>query len=181
MVFAPITFLAFVGNDIQLDATAEAFLNDSIHHCAELHIIANKRQEGDWGEYQDKELSEREDHHIDAHEPILFFEVSVSDASEFVGKLQVQGTEIQSPNGQKYHVLRATAPAIPNAIAAFLLYVRDRSSMIPHCYFTWSEITPLANVSKFLFFGEGDTAPMTREIIRQSEPKPRRRPRVHVG
>ena len=167
--------------DIQLDATAEAFLNDSIHHCAELHIIANKRQEGDWGEYQDKELSEREDHHIDAHEPILFFEVSVSDASEFVGKLQVQGTEIQSPNGQKYHVLRATAPAIPNAIAAFLLYVRDRSSMIPHCYFTWSEITPLANVSKFLFFGEGDTAPMTREIIRQSEPKPRRRPRVHVG
>jgi hypothetical protein len=61
------------------------------------------------------------------------------------------------------------------------LYVRNRTSLIPHCYFTWSEITPIANVTRFLFFGEGDTAPMTREIIRQNEPKPRRRPRVHVG
>lgn len=168
-------------SEIQLDATADQFLQDSIHHCGELHIVTNKRQEGDWGEYQDKELAEREDHHIGEHEPVLFLEVSVSDASEFVGKLQVQGVEIESPNGQKYRVLRATAPAVPNAIAAFLLYVRDQSTMIPHCYFTWSEITPLANVSRFLFFGEGDTAPMTREIIRQSEPKPRRRPRVHVG
>ncbi len=167
--------------DIQLDDTAEQFLQNSIHHCGELHIIANKRQAGDWGEYQDKELSEREDHHIDSREPVLFFEVTISDASEFVGKLQVEGIEIPSPNGSKYHVLRATAPAVPNAIAAFLLYMRDRSTMTPHCYFTWSEITPLANVSRFLFFGEGDTAPMTREIIRQSEPKPRRRPRVHVG
>ncbi len=167
--------------EIQLDDTAEQFLQDSIHHCGELHIIANKRQAGDWGEYQDKELSEREDHHIDSREPVLFLEVSVSDASEFVAKLQVEGTLIKAPNGSSYHVLRATAPAVPNAIAAFLLYLRDRSTMIPHCYFTWSEITPLANVSRFLFFGEGDTAPMTREIIRQSEPKPRRRPRVHVG
>lgn len=167
--------------DIQLDETAEKFLQDSVHHCAELHIIANKRQAGDWGEYQDKELAEREDHHIDERDPVLFFEVTISDASEFVGKLHVEGVEVLDPNGSKYHVLRATAPAIPNAIAAFLLYVRNRSTMIPHCYFTWSEITPLANVSRFLFFGEGDTAPMTREIIRQSEPKPRRRPRVHVG
>jgi hypothetical protein len=167
--------------EIELDQTAEDFLQKNIHLCAELHIIAHKRQAGDWGEYQDKELSEREDHHIDARDPVLFFEVSISDASEFVGKLHVEGIEVLDPNGVKFHVLRATAPAVPNAIAAFLLYLRDRSTMIPHCYFTWSEITPLANVSRFLFFGEGDTAPMIREIIRQSEPKPRRRPRVHVG
>jgi hypothetical protein len=167
--------------EIRLDESAEAFLQDNVHHSGELHIIANKRQAGDWGEYQDKELAEREDHHISQADPIIFFEVEVSDASEFVGKLQVRGVEVESPNGQKYHILRATAPAIPNAIAAFLLYVRNRTSLIPHCYFTWSEITPIANVTRFLFFGEGDTAPMTREIIRQNEPKPRRRPRVHVG
>jgi hypothetical protein len=167
--------------EIRLDESAEAFLQDNVHHSGELHIIANKRQAGDWGEYQDKELAEREDHHIAQADPIIFFEVEVSDASEFVGKLQVRGVEVESPNGQKYHILRATAPAIPNAIAAFLLYVRNRTSLIPHCYFTWSEITPIANVTRFLFFGEGDTAPMTREIIRQNEPKPRRRPRVHVG
>jgi hypothetical protein len=167
--------------EIRLDESAEAFLQDNVHHSGELHIIANKRQAGDWGEYQDKELAEREDHHISQDDPIIFFEVEVSDASEFVGKLQVRGVEVESPNGQKYHILRATAPAIPNAIAAFLLYVRNRTSLIPHCYFTWSEITPIANVTRFLFFGEGDTAPMTREIIRQNEAKPRRRPRVHVG
>jgi hypothetical protein len=168
-------------SEIRLDDQAEAFISENVHHCAELHVIANKRQTGDWGEYQDKELAEREDHHISQTDPVLFLEVEISDASEFVGKLQVRGVEVVSPSGQKYHVLRATAPAVPNAIAAFLLYVRNRSSLIPHCYFTWSEITPLANVTRFLFFGEGDTAPMTREIIRQNEPQPRRRPRVHVG
>jgi hypothetical protein len=168
-------------DEIQLDETAEQFLQENLRHSAELHIVANKRQEGDWGEYQDKELSEREDHHIKADEPVLFLEVSISDASEFAGKLQVQGIEVLSPRGHKYHVLRATAPAVPNAIAAFLLYVRDRSGMTPHCYFTWTERPPFANVSRFLLLGEGDTAPMTREIMRQSEPNPRRRPRVHVG
>lgn len=34
---------------------------------------------------------------------------------------------------------------------------------------------------KFLAFGEGDTAPVTREVPRQNEPDPARRPRIHVG
>ena len=39
----------------------------------------------------------------------------------------------------------------------------------------------IMNVLKFLAFGEGDTAPVTREVLRKSEPDPLRRPRVHVG
>lgn len=166
--------------EIEFDKVAEDFIEDTAHR-SELHLIANKRQAGDWGEYHDKEFAEREDHHIDQRDPVLFFEVEVSDASAFDAKLQVRGLTIEGPNGEKYRILRATAPAVPNAIAAFLFELRNRTSLIPHCYFTWSEITPIANVIRFLFFGEGDTAPMTREIIRQNEPKPRRRPRVHVG
>ncbi|MFN7827674.1 MAG: amino acid transporter, partial [Acidobacteriota bacterium] len=67
------------------------------------------------------------------------------------------------------------------AIAAFLLNVRDTTGQIPHAYFGWTEGNPATYVLKFIFFGEGDTAPMTREVLRQAEPEPSRRPAIHVG
>jgi hypothetical protein len=71
--------------------------------------------------------------------------------------------------------------AVPNAIAALLLYMRDRTGQIPHVYFGWTEGNPITYLLKFLAFGEGDTAPVTREVLRQTEHDPLRRPRVHVG
>ena len=41
--------------------------------------------------------------------------------------------------------------------------------MIPHAYFGWTEGNPIAYLLKFLVFGEGDTAPVTREVLRQTE------------
>ena len=38
-------------------------------------------------------------------------------------------------------------------------------------YFGWTEGNPLTYLLKFLAFGEGDTAPVTREVLRQSEEK----------
>jgi len=80
-----------------------------------------------------------------------------------------------------YCVLRCKSPAIPNTIAALLLYIRDRTQKIPHVYFGWTEGNPVTYLLKFLAFGEGDTAPVTREVLRQAEANPNRRPRVHVG
>jgi hypothetical protein len=48
-------------------------------------------------------------------------------------------------------------------------------------YFGWTEGNPITYLLKFLAFGEGDTAPVTREVLRQFETDPLRRPRVHVG
>ena len=78
-------------------------------------------------------------------------------------------------------MLRCASPAIPNAIAALLLFIRDETRRIPHAYFGWTEGNPIAYLLKFLAFGEGDTAPVTREVLRQAEPDPELRPRIHVG
>ena len=75
----------------------------------------------------------------------------------------------------------ATSPAIPNAIAGLLLDLRDRTYSIPHAYFGWTEGNPITYLLRFLAFGEGDTAPVCREVLRQAEPDPARRPRIHVG
>ena len=55
-----------------------------------------------------------------------------------------------------HHVLRCTSPAIPNAIAALLLFSRDETGQIPHAYFGWTEGNPIVYLLKFLAFGEGD-------------------------
>ena len=82
---------------------------------------------------------------------------------------------------ERFRVLRCDSAAIPNAIAALLLFIRDRTDQLPHAYFGWTEGNPIVYLLKFLAFGEGDTAPVTREVLRQAEPDPSRRPRIHVG
>jgi hypothetical protein len=106
----------------------------------------------------------------------LFIEVRPGDVSAFSDRLAVTGVEVGG-----HRILRTTSPAIPNAIAALLLHIRDETGKIPHAYFGWTEGNPIVYLLKFLAFGEGDTAPVTREVLRQSEPDPLRRPRIHVG
>lgn len=55
------------------------------------------------------------------------------------------------------------------------------SDPLVFAYFGWTEGNPIAYLFKFLAFGEGDTAPVTREILRQVEPDTARRLRIHVG
>lgn len=127
-------------------------------------------------EYELKEREKRTDNHITPNEPILFFEVIPGDASEFSGILKINGENVGS-----FQVLRTESPAVPNAIAAFLLFLRNETGKLPHVYFGWSEGNPLSYLLKYIAFGEGDTAPVTHEVLRQAEKDPDRRPIVHVG
>jgi hypothetical protein len=39
----------------------------------------------------------------------------------------------------------------------------------------------VANFLRFLLFGVGEVAPVTREVLRRAEPDPARRPHLHAG
>lgn len=160
---------------IELDDAAKAFL-DELDEEGEFRIVTNRRETGDVTEYRFKEHEKRVDNHIPSSDPVLFYEIEPGDSSEFKGKLFIRGVDIEG-----YKVLRTQAPAVPNAIAAFLLYIRDTKGKIPHVYFGWSEGNPIMYLARYILFGEGDTAPVTREILRQAESDPEMRPSVHVG
>ena len=67
-----------------------------------------------------------ESHHLPPDERVLFVEVRPGDVSEFSRQLQVTGVDVAG-----HHVLRCVSPAIPNAIAALLLYMRDETGQHP--------------------------------------------------
>jgi hypothetical protein len=77
--------------------------------------------------------------------------------------------------------MEMTSPAVANSIAALLLHLRDEYRVKPNIYFEWTEGNPVSNLLRFLFFGVGEIAPITREVLRRAEPNRARRPRVHVG
>ena len=81
----------------------------------------------------------------------------------------------------EYRVLTVEAASIPNALASLVLDLRNRTDVRPHIYFEWTEGNPILHVGRFLLFGVGDVAPVTREVLRRAEPDRTRRPHVHVG
>ncbi|KQO01990.1 MULTISPECIES: APC family permease [unclassified Arthrobacter] len=106
----------------------------------------------------------------------LFIEVTVDDSSDFETELRVRGVVRHG-----YRILEVHSSNVPNTIAAVMLHIRDVTGLMPHVYFRWTEGDPVANLFKFLFTGEGEIAPVTREVLRGAEPDVTKRPWVHVG
>jgi hypothetical protein len=159
---------------IEIDEMAQMFISEESERI--IRIISHRRNRGDVEEYTIKELKTREDNHIPADDSILFLEIQISDPSEFTGKISIQGVQIG-----KHRILRSQGAAVPNTIAAILLYIRDHTNKLPHAYFGWAEGNPIQYLMRFILFGEGDIAVVSREVLRKAEKDPKHRPMIHVG
>ncbi|MFD0438025.1 amino acid transporter [Streptomyces sp. WAC 01325] len=160
---------------VTLDDMAERFVRDIASR--KIRFIANEPDSRDKAEYRDKIEQIRQDNDLPEQEDFVFVEVTVTDPSEFEAGLTVRGQVMHN----RYRVLTLESSSIPNALAALLLNVRDTTGCIPHIYFEWTEGTPFANFLRFFLFGQGEVAPVTREVLREAEPDRDRRPRVHTG
>ena len=118
----------------------------------------------------------RTKHGLPPHETIIFLEVERTDASEFTERLTVEGKRVNN-----HCILYARSPIVANSIAALLIHVENMTGRVPHIYFKWKEGNPVANMFRFLFLGEGDTAPLTHEVLRKAVPDVGHRPIVHVS
>nr|WP_205864123.1 amino acid transporter [Planosporangium mesophilum] len=160
---------------IEMDDLARQFIEDAAA-SGTIHIIANEPDARDEREYREKEEEQRLGNHIPDSDPVLFVEVTVTDPSDFETPLRVRGEERHG-----FRILKVEGPSISNAIAALLLCIRDLTGKKPHVYFSWTESNPVVSLLRYLLFGEGEIAPITREVLREAEHNTRRRPMVHVG
>jgi hypothetical protein len=162
------------GAGITFDAAADDFLNGAAK-CGTVRLVANEPDARDADEYRDKTREVRQDNDLPKWAPLIFIEVTVIDASDFETQLTVIGEERFG-----HRILTVRSSAVANTVAEVLLAVRDRTGLVPHVYFTWTEGNPVLNLLRFLLFGAGEIAPVTREVLREAEKDPARRPRVHV-
>ena len=159
---------------IEMDEGARALIGECTGHAIRM-VAWNPRSSGEKVR-NEADAEVRRLHALGEDEAILFFEVERADASEFSDKLCVCGRQEGS-----HKILYAKSPVIANAMAAVLMYLEQETGLLPHVYFHWTDVSPFVNMMRFIFLGEGDTAPLTHEVLRRAVPDRQRRPVVHVS
>ncbi|MCH6470228.1 amino acid transporter [Sinomonas terrae] len=176
-----ISFLSRAKRSFELHATSIHFDEKAIEFVAEadsgpLQIIAHEPLRLTGEAYRHKLQTVSEVSHLPLGDNVLFLEVIVDDSSDFETALEVHGIMRHG-----FRILEVHGPVVPNTIASVLLHIRDVTGLMPHIYFRWTEGNPVRNLLRFMFFGEGEIAPVTREVLRQAVPDVTQRPWVHVG
>ncbi|MGN6161051.1 MAG: amino acid transporter [Marmoricola sp.] len=161
--------------DVEFDDGAQRYLRDAARRG--IRLVAHDPELDDAEAYRAKVHQIMKDNDVPNVADLIFIEVELGDPSDFEAKLEVSG----AIKHDLYRVLSLRAPSVPNALAAVLLNIRETTGVVPHIYFEWTEGNPALNFLRFLLFGAGEVAPVTREVLRRAEPDRDRRPHLHVG
>jgi hypothetical protein len=161
---------------VVLDGAAREFVQKDATDQGAIRIVSHEPDVNTAEEYRNKSRDERHYSHIPSNSAIIFLEVLGSDSSDFEEALEVRGVVKFG-----YRVLEVKSGNVPGTVAAVLLEIRNLTGVLPEIYFEWTEGNPLNNMFRFLITGKGEVAPVTREVLRESEPDAKRRPTVHVS
>jgi hypothetical protein len=149
------------------------FLWDTIRHL-ELTILVPHRPGR--RTLAEKETQIRREHRIPRDLMIVFVEVKLADASEFLNEPILQ---ILEEEGR--YIMRITgAASIAHTLAAVALEMA-KVGRPPEIHFGWTDATPWSGTLGFLLFGEGNVPWMVRELIRRAEPKEPKRPLIIIA
>jgi hypothetical protein len=123
-----------------------------------------------------KEAQIRREHRIPRDLMIVFVEVELADASDFVNEPVLR---IEQEEGR--YVMKITgAASIAHTLAAVALEMA-KVGRPPEIHFGWTDDSPVSGTLGFLLFGEGNVPWMVRDLIRRAEPDETRRPLIIIA
>ena len=130
-------------NNVIFDDEALTIIDSDPDHI--IRVVAHRpRREDDLKEYDNKDENTRDSHHLSQDEQLIFIEIEPGDASDFSGDVEVKGFRVG-----RHVVLRTRGAAIPNALAAILIAISERTGRLAHAYFGWTEEIRLHMCSAF--------------------------------
>jgi hypothetical protein len=179
MIFMSLVSRAFRSTElritgVELDSEAQALVAESAHKT--VRLIAWKPHHFPGKDRDQARADLIQLHGLPPDAAIYFIEVERGDTSDFTEYLLVQGRH-EGTN----RILHARSAAVANSVAALLIYLKQATGCIPHVYFHWTDVNPVINIARYIFLGEGDTAPLTHEVLRRAIKDPDQRPVVHVS
>ena len=151
MIFMSLVSRAFRSTELRitgvhLDPEAQTFVTESAHKT--IRLIACKPRNNSGKDREQAKAELREMYSLSPETPIYFVEVERGDTSDFTEYLEVHGVR----EGRD-RIFRATSAAVPNSIAALLIYLKQATGCIPHAYFHWTDVNPVVNVMRYIFLG----------------------------
>jgi len=153
--------------------TQSRFLWDTIRHLELTILIPHRPGRRSLAQ---KEAQIRREHRIPRDLMVVFVEVDLADASEFVNEPVMR---VRQEEG-RFVIKITNAASIAHTLAAVALEMA-KVGRPPEIHFGWTDESPVSGTLGFLMFGQGNVPWMVRELLRRAEPDVTKRPLILIA